>query len=68
MNWRFACARRIFNTRQSALLKAGADIADCVAMHVEFHAYFNVAHAFCRKQQGSASSCDTVFKSSAAQQ
>jgi hypothetical protein len=68
MNWRLPCARRIFNTRQSDLLKASSDIADCVAMHVELHADLNVAHAFCRKQQGSASSCNTEFKGAAAQQ
>jgi hypothetical protein len=37
-------------------------------MHIEFQADFNIAHTFCRKQQGSASSCGTEFKGVAAQQ
>jgi hypothetical protein len=37
-------------------------------MHVEFHADFNLTHAFFSKQQSSASPCDKEFKGAAAQQ
>lgn len=68
MNWGFSSTGCIFNTSHSDLLKAIADIADCVAMHVEFHANFGITQTVSCKQQGPASSCYTEFKGAATQQ